>query len=335
MTDLAKGSASTTPPKTVPPKPSFRRKAFLFIFSTIYFIYWSYAFALGATLGIVAAFVPLVIELFGGVYHAGEIPAPGEHWARWLLLAGYWLLLLAFALRHMKEAKQQQRERYALAFRLGRLYELEEVFRSKGNPAGVENTLRHIHAMFEPLQIAHVALHRKQNGLISIDKNEVFPLPHDPDYLIAFEEGKGVAGRVFRDSVIRYVPRIYLPSKRRWTRSIFLPHALTLKFEVPEGVLDKEPAISDVDMELYALEQPEGGRFLFNSFLSLPVRSPSTGECVAVLSLDFEGCNSMKKGDIALAQQVAYAVGKVIFGIPPAVQRPEKSAPQVPGTASN
>jgi hypothetical protein len=296
-----------------PKKQSLRKQVVSFIVSAIYFLYWSYSFSLGAVFGIlVAAFAPLAVELFGGVYHAGEVPLPGSHWARWLLVAGYWMLLLAFALRHLREAQAHQREKYALAFRLGRLYELERIMAAQGKTADLIEALKQVHAMFEPLKVAHVALHRKRDGKISIAHNEVFPPPSDPNTLPIFDEGQGIAGRVFTDLVTRYVPRIYLPVKR-WERApaMLLPHALTLAFESVNETKN-EPALQNVAIDLNVLESPPNGKFMFNSFLSLPVKSASNGQCMAVLSLDFGVCNSLKKADIALAYDVANAIGRFI-----------------------
>lgn len=296
-----------------PPKTSLRKQVFSFIISAVYFLYWSYAFSLGALFGIlIAAFAPLAVELLGGFYHVGEVPLPGSHWAKWMLLLGYWLLLIALALRHLQEARAHQREKYALAFRLGRLYELERIMAVQGKTADLMEALKHVHAMFEPLKVAHVSLHRRNGGKISIAHDEVFPTPDDLNSLPTFEEGKGVAGRVFTDCVTRYVPRIYLPIKRRkWVPAMLLPHALTLAFETIDQTRN-EPALQNVAIDLNVLESPPGGKFLFNSFLSIPVRALSNGACIAVLSLDFDVCNSMKKADIALAYDVANAIGRFI-----------------------
>ncbi|HLJ85593.1 MAG TPA: hypothetical protein VKZ53_02150 [Candidatus Angelobacter sp.] len=293
-------------------KKSFRKRALRFVVSAVYLLYWSYAIEIGATLGILtAAFFPLGIELLGGLYHAGEVPSASEHWARWLLLAGYWMLLLAIALRHVTEAQKQQREKYALAFRLGRLYEFDRTLKSQGKALEIRELLKHIYTMFEPLQIAHVVLHRKADGKISIAHNEVFPETTDAGFLVTLQEGQGVAGSVFKDSISRYVPRIYLPGKGKLFRGVFMPNALTLTFESLNEDSTKEPALENISMDLEILDPPKSGEFLFRSFLSVPVKGPS-GECIAVLSLDFKEFNSMKKGDLALANAVGLAIGKII-----------------------
>ena len=298
-----------------PKKPSFRKKVILFFISTAYFLYWSYAFAIGAFFGVlVVALFPLLIELLGGVYHAGKVPSAGSHWARWALMIGYWLLLVVFAIYHVRELSNRQREKYAIAFRLGRLYEYDVIRKANAEAAVLQDVLEHVHAIFEPLQIAHVVLHRKKDGRICIEQNEVFPKTEDPGFLIALDEGKGVAGRVFQDSVTRYVPRIYLPAKRKFIPGIFLPHAITLQFETAAEASGKEPALLSVDMDLYVIEPPESGQFLFRSFLSVPIKCGGDGVCNAVLSLDFNDCNSLKKADIALAQEVAASIGRIIPG---------------------
>jgi hypothetical protein len=294
-------------------KPSFRKKVILFFISTVYFLYWSYAFAIGTIVGVlIAAFFPLLIELVGGVFHAGEVPSAGAHWARWALTAVYWLVLFYFAVRHVRELRKREREKYALAFRLGRLYEYNQSIKAQGKGVVLRDVLEHVHGIFEPLQIAHVALHRKKGGRISIEGNEVFPPTDHPDFLIQLDEGKGVAGRVFQDSVTRYVPRMYLPSRRRFMPGIFLPHALTLQFEDVEDASGSEPALLSVDIDLYVIETPQNGQFLFRSFLSVPVKGGANGACIAVLSLDFNDCNSLKKADIALAKEVAKSIATII-----------------------
>ena len=180
----------------------------------------------------------------------------------------------------------------------------------QGKTPEVIGLLSHIHEMFRPLQIAHVALHRHNNGQVSIAEDEVFPATNDSSYCIPFEEGKSVAGLVFRDSITRYVPRIFLPAKYRWIRGIFMPHALRVKFETLED--DSEPVIQSLEMEPNVLAPSPDGKFSFDSFLSIPVSSPADGTCIAVLSLDFHHCNTLKKADIALAHYVGSSIGRIV-----------------------
>lgn len=307
-------------------KESLRKSAVRFIVNTIYLLYWSYSFAVGTIFGIlVAAFVPLLIEFVGSMYHAGDLPATGEPLSRWLLMSGYWLLLLAFALHHVEELRKREREKYNLAFRLGVLYEYVQTARLQGQSPSVQAILEQVHAIFEPLHIAHVAIHRKKDGVICIESDEVFPQPAVPEFLVPFHEGKGVAGRVFGDSVTRYVPRIYLPNKRKWLPGIFMPHALRLHFEtVDVDGRRVASALGTIGMDVNVTEPPANGNLLFRSFLSLPVRDGMNGQCVAVLSLDFNSSNSLKKGDIALAYEMASSIAAGIV----------KSAPQAPVGAS-
>jgi hypothetical protein len=294
----------------MPQNASLHKDLVGLLVSIIYLIYWSYAFAIGTAVSLlVAAFFPLFFEMFGGYFHLGEVPSDSE-WPHWFIVVGYWLLLLAIALWHWEEAKKQQREKYSLAFRLGMLYEFDRIMTAQGKTPEVKDLLRYIYKMFGPLQIAHVALHRRdENGEISIAKHEVYPETEDISFCTPLKKGKGVAGLVFEDSMTRYVPRIFLPKKYRRFLRIFMPHAVRVEFET---MGESEPAIRKLEMEANVLAPSPDGKFSFDSFLSIPVSSSDGTACIAVLSLDFSHCNTLKKADIALAHYVGSSIGRIV-----------------------
>jgi hypothetical protein len=196
---------------------------------------------------------------------------------------------------HYREARKPDYE-FNFAVRLCECIESQRILGDAHPQEHVKRALELIYFVFRRAGAKHVCLHTFEDGELIIRQENVFPPESDPDYFVKLKPGKGVAGRVYSDRRVRYMPRLRL----LWSA---FPHAVNFDYRpVPEtqtGDLRYEFVERRPDYFLFEPKANSGRQFM--AFLSVPVRRSHGEACAGVLSIDFDRRDPIDKGDIVMA----------------------------------
>jgi hypothetical protein len=219
-----------------------------------------------------------------------------------------------------------------------RLYELIERSRHTGTPVQPDELLTILRSAFARTGIRRVSVHLpdREETLLSIKPEHVVPPEEDPRYFIKLPlkrgadgklSGEGVAGAVYVDNIPRYMPRLSFPN---WERGISFRHCVRVAYRkdrkkgrvrrVWDAIVTRlgrkpkelEPDFVNDGFNLRAFKESEKGTRLYNSALSVPLKSVTSGRCVGVLNFDFESTSTLDKSDIAMAVVFGLLCGDVI-----------------------
>lgn len=300
-----------------------RRKAVEFTAAATYFAYWNRKTPLRNSLHLGSLRVLLLFTLLLIVEVIHEIRK--EEVLGWIVAAvhkyktgGLVLFLVAAVLLLWHHHHETKKPEYEYKF-VKRLYELIECSRLRGTPATIAEVLQILYSVFARTGIKHVSIHlADENGVLRIQSDHVFPAGPPPHFFVEFQQGEGVAGKVYADKKPRYMPRLFFPN---WTalRGIPFRHCVVLAFRDPkQGRFRKmrnkisatfgktpKPLESDMVPDSFNLQVFKDNRNgeppLFRSLLSVPLRSMIDGKCAGVLSFDFDATDPLDKGAIAMA----------------------------------
>ena len=307
------------------------RNAIKFVAAAVYFVYWNWKTPVRNALRRGSLWVLSLFMLFMVAEVASEFWH--EELLQWLIesLHTYheyalyvFIAAVVFVLWH--HGHERKKPEYEYKF-LQRLYETVEYSR-QGTPS-VVGVLEIIHSAFERSGIIHVSVHTLTVGGdgLEIRKEHVFPGTQDGDYFVSLKIGQGVAGRVFNDSLPRYMPRLFFPN---WTWAVPFHHAVQLAFRtrkegwwLKRAMRDAMEKLSGRKLKSHELELvPDGFNLnvyeghgskalLFRSVLCVPLKT-SAGRCIGVLNFDFDSTDPLDKGDIAMAIVFGVVIGDVI-----------------------
>ena len=181
----------------------------------------------------------------------------------------------------------------------GRREIIESRRRAPASPHEVRDILEIFHGVFKKCGVKHVSLYRLKDGILKIDRAEVYPPEPDDAFYVDLSPGEGVAGRVFADLKTRYMPRMTIGGR-------LFPHAVVFEWQtIPEGC-DPHPTfeISDLDFEMDVYKPPESYKVPYRSFLSVPLKSTRKNGCEGVLNVDFDKKDSLDKRGVVMAMVI-------------------------------
>jgi hypothetical protein len=183
----------------------------------------------------------------------------------------------------------------------------------RSREARLHHALVLFHSVFRRTRIAHVSIHSPDKGVLVIRREHVFPSEDDPKYFVKLLKGEGVGGKVFEDSNVRYVPRVYFPFARKVEVQIGRKKPVPLSISFPHGIrfdykTDATNGSGIMGLE-FIEEEPEVNVFKpsdsdaipFRAFLSVPIKESDKKECKAVLNFDFHKADPLNKSDITMA----------------------------------
>lgn len=136
---------------------------------------------------------------------------------------------------------------------------------------------------------------------------------NDQNYLFVLREGEGVAGRVVKDGVVRYVPRLFFPfcRRRKWSPFLFFPHAVTFGVAEKDGLLE----LYSEGLDCFAFTPPTQGNLRFRSVVSVPVKS--VNQVFGVMNFDFCRYDPLDKSEIAMCSALGLLLGDEIGRLRP------------------
>jgi GAF domain-containing protein len=187
--------------------------------------------------------------------------------------------------------------------------------------ATIPEMLELFHFVFRRTGVAHVCMaHPCDDGLV-IDRGHVYPAEQSESFFKPIPP-EGVAGRVFNDGRVRYVPRLFFPFNRRswplpftkyrvWLPTMKFPHSVSYAHE--EDATTGKPKLAAQKPDL---DSVFGEDFQFQSFLSLPLMLLDGTRCVGILNFDFHRTDPIWKPEIEMALVLAS-----LFAAQPVVQK--------------
>lgn len=286
------------------------RRAIVFLFVQIYFWLWSWKkdkakyFKYSALAVLSLSTISLALEV--GLEMAGtgrltqwigqalrqsvryKIPAS-------VVLGLFLAAVIYMVVDHYREARKPDYE-FNFAMRLCECIESQRILNTQDPQQHVKRALELTYSVFRSAGAKHATLHTPEGGDLVIRQENVFPAETHPDYFVKLKPGEGVAGHVYSDQRVRYMPRVRL----FWWD---FPHAVNFDYsQVPEprtGELRYEFVERRPDYFLFQ-PNPQSSR-RFEAFLSVPVRLPRNEACAGVLSIDFDRKDPIDKADIVMA----------------------------------
>jgi hypothetical protein len=224
-----------------------------------------------------------------------------------VILTACALSALYLIAHHYREARKPS---YEFGFAMG-LYEClnGERFYPNDNRAQLVRSLELIYSVFKRAGAKHVCLHLPDAEKKEM-KNSVenfFPPITDAGYCITLKRGEGVAGRVWQDKKVRYVPRLRLA----W---MAFPHAVPFDYEELQHPLASGAKHQFIERrpDFFVFESRSKLDSDYRALLSIPVRPPGADECSAVLNIEFERTDPIGKEDILMASTFGVMLADVL-----------------------
>lgn len=155
-----------------------------------------------------------------------------------------------------------------------------------------------------------VWLWEEQDGKLRVLPGRVYPDSSDSHFVRELEVDQGIAGLVYSDSIIRYVPRTFFPLNRPGFGILSMPFPHAVAFPSTYAVEAQSfdlgpPQVFEDQMILNESTIPRNLR----SFVSVPLRVHSTGTSLGVLCIDFSRTDPLGRDELKMA-----AVFGAIFG---------------------
>lgn len=290
--------------------------------SSLYFWYWSWKSELlhlarfsSLVVLIASASVPLLemlLEVAGKPWLAAAMAATEKKWSLRLLF----IFAVAFIAWHNWAEMKKPTYEYTFVKRLR-----EVLHHSRTGPGVSPLPIRQILAIFHSAfsdAVLHVCISHASGGELVIDPYHVFPEENNPDFYERIPIKEGVAGRVYDDHKIRYVPRMFFPGWEEMCTVVFakegrsaplrkmpFPHAVTYTFEDEREtylgtnwngtrLVEEEPDWGHVQMPTGESEP------LFKAFLCVPLKTRGD-VLLGVLNFDFRRIDPLDKSEIEMA----------------------------------
>jgi hypothetical protein len=250
-------------------------------------------------------FLEVLSEAYGGHRIQTFMALAAEHKSLNFILFTVAVVLLA--IHHIVESRKPE---YEYKF----IRRVHTLLRSSSSTEA--DILALLHSVFEKVGIKRISIYRlSTSGVLRINDDDVYPGTFESGerelFFIDLAPGEGVAGRVFNDQQIRYLPRTFLPS-RRFLPKISFPHAIKIGYELREvvGKPFKELHLVDEEIESKCFKAPNGLP-PFRSFLSVPLQTDEN-KCLGVLNFDFHRSNPLTKIDVAMAAVFGILLADVV-----------------------
>jgi hypothetical protein len=289
----------------------------------LYFFWWflksyvRFAFKLGAmaVLGL-----PTVLTLIEALERSAKLTLQFGPWFKYLdgladrsprLYAGISLAAGVYLIVH--HVIETRKPAYEYHF-VNRYLRFSEKVRGTESTLEVSDLLQLFFHCFEKSKIAHIAVRRmSEDGWLTVDRKEIYPKEEpNPTFFARLPRDKGVAGLVYKDRAVRYVPRLFFPFPRRHAAlpSIYFPHAV--KFDLKLKEEETELVMAKFDRDAFIVGIDSHGKeaelkFPFLSLLSVPLLDHDKN-CVGVLNFDFERTDPLDRDDISMAA----AIGRIV-----------------------
>ena len=156
--------------------------------------------------------------------------------------------------------------------------------------------------IFHPAKLDCLALfYEHQEGQLSVKEHHVYPKQAPEkyaDYFPVLPVGTGIAGRVYQDSCVRYMPICSLLRK---------PFLHALKFDIREGgnLSEEVPDFSTFRVHKDMIP--------FRSLLCVPLLDPDKErKCVGVLAITFTERRTLDRSAIMMAVVLGLALGHAL-----------------------
>ena len=273
--------------------------------ATLYFLYWKETKSFRRALK-TSVFILIVLAL-GSLLEVAlgalEILPDVEKWLHKVLANGLVLTLLVLAifivsLHHFREWRRPEYESafvkslfdfaasYPVALRSGKRMTLVEA-------------LERFYPIFERAHVHHLAVFLEHDGSLSVNPEHVHPRHESPEeYYPVLPVGKGVAGRVYKDSCTRYMPRCFLFGKA-------FKHSLRYSIARGGNLSEEVP-----DFGAYRVL---GQKSLYQSLLCVPLSNPvENRNCSGVLNISFKKRATLDRIDITMAMVVGLVLGQAM-----------------------
>jgi len=306
------------------------------IIAQTYFYYWSWKGEIKQGI----RYSSLIILIVSGASPIFEVSLgfSGEDWVAkgieateqsfsWTLL---FLLAAGYTVFHNLEELKKPGHEYRFVKLLRRIMHHSHGAGGISTLSGAE-MLNICYQAFKHSGISHVCISSKENNELVVRNGHVFPEDEwlKEYYALRLKEKEGIAGRVWDDNKIWYVPRLFWPTGNRAIRlplcvsefhlkTMPFPHAVKFKFEYDDEVdlekdstgsqlVEEDPEYGCVDMN-HPFGKPTGVNLPFRAFLSVPLNTRNAK--MGVLNIDFSRVDSLGKPEIEMALIFACAIAE-------------------------
>ncbi len=242
-----------------------------------------------------------LLELF--LHFSGWYP-PLEEWLRGELHNGVQgiiinvvLLLSIFivALHHFKESRKPEYE----SIFVKQMFDFTTGYRDSSMK--LAQALERFHEIFLHSDVDCLAVFMEDGGSLKVKLGHVYPPKSAADheaYFPVLPMGGGIAGNVYQDKWVRYMPTCFLGGK---------PFKHALKFDTRTGGKLSEEVADFARFQVWKDQIP------FKSLVCVPVPDPSTHrDCAGVLSITFKKPRTLDRSDITMAALVGMALGQAL-----------------------
>jgi hypothetical protein len=305
----------------------------------LHYLRFSFVVILIASAGLLI--VEALLEYAGKEWVAEGIAATG----RTRTLRGGFLLAVAFLAWHNLHELRKPEYEYRFVRRLRELLFIGRMSSAFTGPSLIE-ILEAMYQVFEHRGVAHACIALPHGEEMSIRRDHVHPPAPGEAFYRPFKVGEGVAGHVYEDGLVRYVPRIYFPlgtdrlrfKSVGWEliRMMPFPHAISYSREKNAGTdwASRSTRLLEELPDWGCVQMPDpDDACCFRAFLSVPLDlrweengsspvkqqgSSSSGEakeerrCLGVLNFDFDRVDPLGKPEIEMALILGLALADEI-----------------------
>jgi hypothetical protein len=290
-----------------------------------FFVYWTpkeyvrHALRIGALSFLSISAVLLWLEVAaefaqGQVIHLFVPRAPLLKWGG---LALFSVSIVSLLIHHHHERKHRDSE-----FHLAeRMWEFMIKRKTKSWDECIALALPLFFDVFSRCKIRHLSIGLPDTEYIKIEHHHVYPAETDPSYFHALPVKRSVAGRVYADGRVRYVPRLFFPfnSRRRYPWTARFNHAMV--FEIKQTA-DKRLDIFRPKLNVNSFDSAAIANFVFKSFVTVPLEPRDSSERLGVLNIDFDTTDPLDRIHIKMAAFLGVVLADELHRIKHARQEP-------------
>lgn len=219
------------------------------------------------------------------------------------------LAALVIVAHHWREARHANTE-FTLAQTIWAMLESRS---EKSETEFVKLALPLVVKAFSRFGVGHVCLWQPEGDGLSIPSG--YTSPNDGRVsLTSLSHNQGIANHVFRDLLIRYVPRLAFPFNSAPLMRAFwqFRHALSFKTRVSDN------ALPDVDSPKLLIDKVhfpnDWWKDRVRSFVVVPLKA-SQGNCIGAMSIDFTRTNPLDREQLKTAASLAILIAEEIIRI--------------------
>ena len=316
------------------PAKEFRERAYdFFSFLPIvgyFFLYWTpkeyfrHVIRVGAlsflSFSAFLLWAEVVVEFVHGEVLSLVIPESPS--LKWSGLALFSASIVALLIHHHHERKHKDSE-----FHLAeRMWEFMIKRKATSLDDCIKEALPLFFDVFGRCKISHISIGLPDGESIKIQRHHVHPRETSDTYFRALPVKNSVAGRVYDDGLVRYVPRLFFPinskQRRLWARNF--NHAMVFKIKQTQ---DKHLDIFHPNLNLKSFNSDDVPQFVFRSFVTVPLQPQSCPKPIGVLNIDFDATDPLDRIHIKMAAFLGVVLADEMRRVDPTI---EKLASRVP-----